>query len=115
MNEYMNDEELLQFIADIEKNDIVKAPPMIAEMVFEKIDNKDRIIEYKKFRNRVIAAVACILVITVVVPEWIKFSPEVTASYFPQNEKKVDLVDSKIFGGLGDTHYISEFMNGREE
>lgn len=115
MKEYLSDEELLQFIADIEECDLVEAPPDIAEKVLDKIDKKDQIIEYRKFRNRVIAAVACILVLTVVVPEWIKLRPEISAPALMKNEEKVDLAGSKIFGGLCDTHYISDFMNGREE
>lgn len=115
MNEYLNDEELLQFIADIEKSDLVEAPPMITEKVFEKIDKKNQIIEYKKFRNRVIAAVACVLVIAVIGPEWIKLSPKITTVYSEKNEKQFDLADSQIFGGLCGTHYISDFFEGREE
>lgn len=115
MKEYLSDAELLQFVADIEKCDLVEAPPGIAEKVLDKIDKKDQIIEYKKFRNRVIAAVACILVLTVVVPELIKLRPEILSSELIKNEEKVDLAGTQIFGGLCDTHYISDFMNGREE
>lgn len=115
MKEYLNDEDLLQFIADIEKCDLVEAPPDIAEKVLDKIDKKDQIIEYRKFRNRVIAAVACILVFTMVAPDWIKLKPEILTLELMKNEEKVDLAGSKIFGGLCDTHYISDFMNGREE
>lgn len=115
MNEYLSDEELLQYIAGIEKCDLVDAPHGITEKVLDKIYKKDQIVEYRKFRNKVIAAVACILVLTVIVPEWIKFRSGISASELIKNEEKVDLAGSQIFGGLCDTHYISDFMNGREE
>ena len=57
MNEYnyLSDNELERLIADIEENDIVKAPPHFKQEIIERIDKRKQIIEYKRFRNRVIA------------------------------------------------------------
>ena len=116
MNEYMSDEELLKIIADIENCDLVEAPPSIAEKVIETIDKKDKILEYKRFRNRVIAAVACILLVTISLPELGRIKQELTAAVpIAQRMKRVDWTESKIFGGLCDTNYLSEFMSEREE
>ena len=59
MNEYnyLSDNELERLIADIEENDIVKAPPHFKQEIIERIDKRKQIIEYKRFRNRVIASV----------------------------------------------------------
>lgn len=115
MRDYMNDEELMQFILDIENNELVDAPPTIAENVFEKIDKKNQIVEYKRFRNRVITAIACIWMLVVIIPAFVKLRPSGMTTYYRQSEERIDLADSKIFGRLCDTHYMSDLFNGREE
>ena len=82
MNEYMTDEELLELISDIEECNLVKAPPEIEEKVFDKIDKKKQIIEYKRFRNRVILAVAAAVIIISIPFEMIVDVPDFTGSHY---------------------------------
>ena len=100
MNNYMTDEELLNFIADIEENELVNAPPQIEEKVFVSIDRHHQIVEYKKFRNRVIASVAAILIVISFVPERIKPMPEIV---------------THSWGDLLNSHFVSDLFYGREE
>lgn len=100
MNGYMTDEELLKLISDVEENDIVEAPPQLAEKVIEKVNKKNRVLEYRRFRNRVIASVAAILVVTISGPKWLAHIPEkemfISYNYEP-------------------SYHISDFLNGRED
>lgn len=103
MNKYMTDEELEKFILDIEEHEIVKAPPQLLDNVFEEIDNRNKIVEYRKFRNRVIVSVAAILVITAFAPSWTKLMRENVYS------------SSETISDLSKSYYISNFFNGNEE
>lgn len=96
MNEYMTDDELSKLIADVEEHEIVKAPPGMADAVLDKVAKRSKIIEYKRFRNRVIASVAAALVIIATVPGWMKLIPETVFT-------------------LGNNYYISNYLNGSEE
>ena len=107
MNEYLTDEELLKLISDVEENDLVEAPPEIVEKVLEKIDKKKQIIEYKRFRNRVITSVAAIIILTTFSSNWFKIS------YAEIN--KLETTNNKIFTYFDNSHYISDLLNGKEE
>lgn len=107
MNDYMTDDELLEFIADIEQNDMVKAPPHIKEDVLMVIGAKEKEADYKKFRGRVIIAVAAILLATLLMPIWTELSE--------QRMPKVDDKYLSAFYEIMNGHYISDLMNGREE
>lgn len=105
--EYINDEELMKLISDIETNDMVVAPPSIKEEVLSKVDHNKKVIEYKKFRNKVILAVAAILLISIFMP---KEFPGITS-----NNNDQFIVKSEILKDFGNSHYISDLLNGREE
>ncbi len=115
MNEYMNDEELMQFILDVEKNNLVDAPPEMTEKIFEKIDKRSQILEYRKFRNKVIAAVAAILIFTLVTPAWLMSGNEASSPFWQQSHEVAELAEAKMFSGLKDMHYINKLMNRKEE
>lgn len=125
MNEYLTDEELLKLISDIEENDLVQAPPQMAESVFKRIDKKNQILEYRRFRNRVILAVASILVLVTLAPVWEQLVPQ-SMSQSPwgtenviennMDETTTDRVDSsRSFVEFVNGHYISDILNGSEE
>ena len=125
MNEYLTDEELLKLISDIEENDLVQAPPQMAESVFKRIDKKNQILEYRRFRNRVILAVASILVLVTLAPVWEQIVPQ-SMSQSPwgtenviennMDETATDRVDSnRSFVEFANGHYISDILNGSEE
>lgn len=103
MSEYMTDEELLQFINDVEMHDIVDAPPGLTDAVIDKINKKDKLIEYKRFRNRVIAAVAAILIITISAPNSI--------AYISKGMEKLSYGDSF----MRQSYYISDLLNRKED
>ena len=109
MSEYMTDEELMKFISDIEENDYVKAPPDIRKKVFEKIDTQNQILEYKRFRNRVIAAVAAIIIFTAVVP-----SGSIFAGKSKEDSQQI-LHNTNIISEYTNGHFFSELLHGKEE
>lgn len=109
MNEYMTDEELIKFISGIEENDCVKAPPEIKEKVFEKIDVKNQILEYKRFRNRVIAAVAAILIFTAIIPSGRIFAAKA------KDDRQLKLHGTSIVSDYTNGHLFSELLHGKEE
>jgi len=111
---YMTDEELLNFISDIEENDLVAAPPQMDIKVLERLDRKNQIIEYRRFRNRVVVSVAAILVITSLVPVWARMTPNNVSFRLPRLEYS-HKYEISIFSDLGDSHYISDFFNRRED
>ena len=124
MSEYMTDEELLQFINDVEQHDIVEAPPGLCEKVIGNINNKNRLIEYKKFRNRVIVSVAALLIITINAPYLTSFISEnlLKISYnenILSDEKeedfKTDSTQTQMFEELGQSYYISNLLHRKEE
>lgn len=100
MNKYMTNEELLDFISNIEENELVKAPPQIEEKIFARIDRHRQIVEYKKFRNRVIASVAAILIVI---------------SFVPESIKPMSKIMPQSLGDLLNSHYVSDLFYGREE
>lgn len=108
MNKYMTDEELLQYISDIEECDLVEAPPHIVDKVLDKVDRKPQLIEYRRFRNKVIASVAAILVIASFAPEEVKLFSEKTYIHF-------EMPNIRYLSNIGNSYYISDFLNEREE
>lgn len=123
MNEYMTDEELNQFISNIEENDLVEAPPEMETKVFNKINKKSQIIEYKRFRNRVVAAVAAILIIPTVAPMWegiipksiIRMTYDVDAYIELENNRQSEINGMRGMEITVNSHYISDLLNGSEE
>lgn len=123
MNEYMTDEELLKLISDIEENNLVKAPPEIETKVLSKIHRNKQIIEYRRFKNRVITAVAAILIITVFAPTLESIIPEkiILTSYDTDVYTKIEnntlneIFGVKMLGDIANSHYISDLLNEREE
>lgn len=128
MREYMSDEELLMFISDIEENDLVKAPPEIENKVFERIDKKNQLVEYRRFRNKVIAAVASIVVLTAFVPYNGEFLQDNLTIIHLKNERNATEKISdetgnglfrdengSILGNFGQSHYIGDLLNSRRE
>lgn len=113
MKEYMTDIELLDFISDIENKDLVKAPPGLSEAVLERIDKRSQIIEYKRFRNKVIAGVAAILILVPVGPGLLRLIPENKPDFIYNGFFKIQ--DTEFFDDFGQSHYISDFLNGRED
>lgn len=114
MKEYLTDDELLNFIADVEKNELVTAPPDIKDSVLGRIRRK-RVAEYKRFRNRVVVAVAAMLAIVIVTPEWMKQNRETISAYLQKNYSPIYFEETGILAGLGDNYFISNFVNEREE
>lgn len=104
MNDYMTDEELFKFISDIEECDLVNAPPEIEQKVFDKIDKKAQILEYKRFRNRVIIAVAAAVAIVSIPYE--KIIDLSGYEYVRLSEYDEGIIDS-----LANRHYISDLLN----
>ena len=123
MNEYMTDEELQKLISDIEENNLVKAPPEIETKVFNKIHRNKQIIEYRRFKNRVITAVAAILIITAFSPTLEGFIPEVflQTTYNKdvytklENNTLNEILGVKMLGDIANSRYISDLLNEREE
>lgn len=103
MNKYMTDEELFKFISDIEECDLVNAPPEIEQKVFDTIDKKKQIIEYKRFRNRVIIAVAAAVAIVSIPYE--KIIESAGYEYVSLSE-----YDEGIISSLAGGHYISDLL-----
>lgn len=102
-NDYMSDEDLLKFISEVEE-DLVAAPPEMKEKVFDRIDKKSQILEYKRFRNRVVAAVAAIVIS-------VSFMPEIGDVITKNVPQTLTVVQSNR--STSDTYYISNFLNGR--
>lgn len=102
MSQYMTDEELLDLISDVEENNLVAAPPQLAEKVIEKINKKNNVLEYKRFRNRVIVSVAALLAVTINGPKWIAGG-------------QFDIGRLHLLGDFENSYYISEFLNARED
>lgn len=120
MREYMTDEELLKLINEVEKNDIVEVPPGLTEIVIDKINRKNKLIEYKRFRNRVIASVAAILIVTINAPyasESIKkLSYNDNALNYKNIENELNYAAQKsLFGDLGESYRISNLLNRKED
>lgn len=110
---YLSDNELERLIADIEENDIVKAPPHIKQEIIERIDKRKQIIEYKRFRNRVIASVAAIIILSVVTPSIKQMMPINISMVIAENN--LDLRGQRLLSNFGNTHYISDLLNRRED
>lgn len=108
MNKYMTDEELLQYISDIEECNLVEAPPHIVDKVLDKVDKRAQLIEYRRFRNKVIASVAAILVIASFAPEGVKLFSEKAYIHF-------EMPNTHLLSNIGNSYYISDFLNEREE
>lgn len=110
---YLSDDELSRLIADIEENDMVKAPPHFAQEIIDRIDKRKQIIEYKRFRNRVIASVAAIIVLSVVTPSIKQMMPANISTVIAENN--LDLRGQRLLSNFGNTHYISDLLNRRED
>lgn len=108
MNKYMTDDELLQLISEIEDCNLVEAPPNIVDEVLDKVDRRSQLIEYRRFRNKVIASVAAILVIASFAPEGVRLFSEKTYTNF-------EMLNTNLISNIGNSHYISDFFNEREE
>ena len=65
------------------------------------------IIEYKRFRNRVITSVAAIIILTTFSSNWFKIS-------YAEIDK-LETTNNKIFTYFDNSHYISDLLNGKEE
>lgn len=68
-NEYLSDEELTQLIYEIEKNELVMAPPDFTESVLESIKPKNNKNEFTTYCFRVFASVAAAIVLLFIMPE----------------------------------------------
>lgn len=68
-NEYLSDDELNQLICEIEKNELVMAPPDFTESVLESIKPKNNKNEFTTYCFRVLASVAAAIVLLFLMPE----------------------------------------------
>lgn len=124
MKEYMTDDELLNLINDIEEHDIVQAPPRLSKEIIYKIEKKNKIIEYKRFRNRVITSVAAILIVTISAPCSTNYISENienlshyenVLNYKNTKDKLMDTTQNQMFINFEESHYISDLLNRKED
>ncbi|MCR5720577.1 MAG: hypothetical protein K6F84_08425 [Lachnospiraceae bacterium] len=72
--EYFDDDALEKLIADVEQNDLVKAPDRITKNVLAAINLRERkIVEYRRYRLQVGLAIAAAAVFLLVTPVRIAF------------------------------------------
>lgn len=112
--EYLTDEELSALIEDVEQHDMVTAPPALRGAIVDAIESlekkNDKIVEFRRFKARVIAAVAAIVILVMIMPEISGKIPEREAKAW--EETHVEIQEKETFN-LGESHIISSFINKR--
>lgn len=111
--EYLTDEELNSLIADVEQNDLVAAPPNILGSILEELPQNnasDKIVEFRRFRMRVIAAVAAVVAFVMIVPGITRNIPK--AEDVKLIEFDINFLNKDDWSSRGTTHYINDFIKG---
>lgn len=96
MNEYLSDEELKSFISHIEEKELVSAPPFVKEKVFNEIDKVKQIAEYRRYKNKVIAGVAAVIILSSFLPKWTRLMPDSMNRFVTRYEKSVEEDNNKL-------------------
>ena len=76
--EYLTDTELESLILEVEQNELVSAPPNLQDQILEVLDQeakaleernaRDKVIEYKRYRFRVMTTVAAAVLVVFLLP-----------------------------------------------
>ncbi len=94
--EYLSDEELEKFIADVE-TDLVQAPPGLLDSIMAEVDSgsekakppmktkEQKIVEYRRFRRQVIISMAASIAASLILPMALSFMPEM-----PKRERPIE-------------------------
>ncbi len=92
-NEYLSEEELNSLICEIEKDDLVAAPPDIKEKVLSRVKNKKR--DFTMYCFRVIASAAAAIVMLFALPGVLgNISPKISEAVgetYENNMQKLDI------------------------
>jgi len=120
--EYLSDEELNNLIMDVEQNDMVTAPPNIQGSILEELDELvrysvelpqksqgDKVVEFRRYRLRVIAAVAAVVAFVMIVPGFTRAIPKEDSA----NLIDISITDRGWLKDIASSHYISDFINMR--
>lgn len=112
---YLSDEELTALIMDVEQNDLVAAPPSLRGQIVDTIDTlekkKSQIVEFKRFKAKIIASVAVVILFVLVGPEVKNRIPESAQISIPKIN--FERTDRRERFNLGDSHFISNMLIGR--
>lgn len=113
--EYLSDEELNVLIMDVEQNDMVAAPPSLRGQIVDTIDaleeKQSRIVEFRRFKARIIASVAAVILFVLIGPEVKDRIPESVKLSIPK--VNLEIAEEKEPFNLGDSHFFSSVINGR--
>lgn len=112
--EYLTDEELSALIEDVEQHDMVTAPPALRGAIVDAIESlekkHDKVVEFRRFRARVIAAVAAIVIFVMIMPELSGVIPERETNI--KENTHVEYQEKENFN-LSESHVISSLINRR--
>lgn len=134
MNEYLTDEELHKLVMEIEMKDMAVAPKYLKEAIPELLNNikekaadshhvrnyssvepieiqKDKIREFRKYRRRVIAAVAAAVAFLILVPERNALNG-ITGSAIYGNMCS-EARETGFLKDIGESNYLSELLKNR--
>ena len=67
--EYLSDLELEQLIRDVEQNELVGAPPDLAEQILHRVKMPDKKREFRRYCIRVMTSVAAAIAVVFLLPE----------------------------------------------
>ncbi|MBE5854687.1 MAG: hypothetical protein E7297_04895 [Lachnospiraceae bacterium] len=113
--EYLSDEELEKFIADVE-TDLVQAPPGLLDGIMAKVDadsekakppmktKEEKIVEYRRFRKQVIVSMTASIAASLLLPIALSYVPEM-----PRKERQIPTREEIV--GTQDTMTKEEFLN----
>lgn len=91
-NEYLSEEELKSLICEIEKDDLVMAPPVIKEKVLSRVKNKKR--DFTMYCFRVIASAAAAIMMLFALPGVLgNISPKISEAVEETYENNIHKVD----------------------
>ena len=97
--EYLTDTELESLILEVEQNELVSAPPNLQDQILEVLDQeakaleeqkaRDKIIEFKRYRFRVMTTVAAAVLIVFLLPRLESLQQQETESARPLTKHEI--------------------------
>ena len=119
---YLTDAELESLIREIEQNELVSTPPDLQDRILEVLDQekkaleerqaRDKVIEYKRYRFRVMTTVAAAVLAILLLPRLESLQQQKTESAEPPMQHEIMMKSRTKEEALNDSGMLETMLGG---
>ena len=119
---YLTDAELESLIREIEQNELVSTPPDLQDRILEVLDQekkaleerqaRDKVIEYKRYRFRVMTTVAAAALAILLLPRLESLQQQKTESAEPPMQHEIMMKSRTKEEALNDSGMLETMLGG---